>query len=301
MIKRLFCYCTFIFLISCHAKMTKNFDLEGHRGSRGLMPENTIPAMLEALTLGVNTLEMDAVITQDGKVVLSHEPFFNHVITTLPNGDSLPESEEKDHNIFRMNYDSVQQYDVGLKEHPGFPGQKKIAVHKPLLSAVIDSVETYVRENQLPKVMYNIEIKSSRNTDHIFHPGPAAYADILLKVISDKNISDRVVIQSFDPRPLKYISEAYPKQKISLLIEGQQVPVDSLEEKYGFVPGIVSPDYKLLSGDDVKKLHAQKISVVPWTVNDLPAARHLFEMGVDGIITDYPDRINLRTIKGETD
>ncbi len=119
----------------------KKFDIDGHRGCRGLMPENTIPAMLKAIDLGVNTLEMDVVITADDKVVVSHEPFFNHEITTLPSGKTFEEKDEKQYNIYRMTYDSVLKYDVGIKPHPRFPLQQKMNVQKPLLSVLIDSME----------------------------------------------------------------------------------------------------------------------------------------------------------------
>src|SRR5438477_12423519 len=99
------------FLLITACSSTKNlqvsfpvFDIEGHRGCRGLMPENTIPAMMKALELGVSTLEMDAVITKDGQVILSHEPFFNHEITTKPNGQYVTEQEEHDLNIYKMTF-----------------------------------------------------------------------------------------------------------------------------------------------------------------------------------------------------
>ncbi|TAD92912.1 MAG: glycerophosphodiester phosphodiesterase, partial [Bacteroidetes bacterium] len=91
------------------------FDLQGHRGCRGLLPENTIAAMLKAIDLGVTTLEMDVVITADSQVVLSHEPFFNHEISTKPNGNQVTEAEEKDLNIYKMGLAQVQAYDVGLR------------------------------------------------------------------------------------------------------------------------------------------------------------------------------------------
>src|SRR5262245_7377472 len=138
------------FIISCSNKKTSadsmpdnHFDTQGHRGCRGLMPENTIPATINALKLGVITLEMDAVITKDNKVVMSHEPFFNHEITTKPDGNYVTESEEKSLNIFLMSYDEVKKYDVGMKPHPRFPQQKKMHVVKPLLSDLIDSVQNY--------------------------------------------------------------------------------------------------------------------------------------------------------------
>ena len=143
---------------SSYTPLVATIDFQGHRGCRGLMPENTIPAFLKALELQVTTLEMDAVITKDGKVIISHEPFFNHEITTKPTGDSVTESEEKSLNIFTMNYDSVVKYDVGLKPHPRFPLQQKIPAIKPLLIDVIDTAENYCNKYKRNPVYYNIEI-----------------------------------------------------------------------------------------------------------------------------------------------
>jgi glycerophosphoryl diester phosphodiesterase len=120
-----------------------NFDKQGHRGCRGLMPENTIPAMLKATALGVTTLETDVVITRDKQVVLSHEPFFNHEISTKPDGAPVTEQEERSLNIYQMDYSQVRQFDVGLRPHPRFAQQQKLAAFKPLLAEMIDSVENY--------------------------------------------------------------------------------------------------------------------------------------------------------------
>src|SRR5262245_37484753 len=126
------------------------FDVEGHRGCRGLMPENTIPAMLKALDLGVTTLEMDVVITKDNKVVISHEPWFESDITTKPNGSFINPGQAMQYNIYQMNYDSVKMYDVGMKPHPRFPQQQKIKVIKPLLSDLLDSVTEYMKIRRRP-------------------------------------------------------------------------------------------------------------------------------------------------------
>lgn len=132
------------------------FDKEAHRGGRGIMPENTIPAMLHALDLGVTTLEMDAVITSDKQVILSHEPFFNKDITTKPDGSYLQSSNPNDVNIYKMTYEQVRTFDVGLKPYSRFPEQKKMAVHKPLLSDVIDSAEAHAKATNRPLPFYNI-------------------------------------------------------------------------------------------------------------------------------------------------
>ena len=126
------------------------FDVEGHRGCRGLMPENTIPAMLKALDLGVTTLELDVVITKDNKVLVSHEPWFESEITTKPDGSFIKPGEEMQYNIFQMNYEEIVKYDVGMKPHPRFPRQQKIKAIKPLLTDLFDSVAENMKVRRRP-------------------------------------------------------------------------------------------------------------------------------------------------------
>lgn len=283
--------------MSCKNSFPQKFDLEGHRGCRGLMPENTIPAMLKAIDLNVNTLEMDVVISADKKVVVSHEPYFNHEITTLTSGDTIEAKNEWQYNIFHMTYDSVKRFDVGLKPHPRFPAQQKVKVVKPLLADLIDIVESYCIKTNHPKVFYNIEIKSLDSSDYVYHPAPEEYADLLMKVIDNKKIAHRVIIQSFDVRSLKIVSHKFPAMRLSLLIDvGNQIPLNDFKKLLGFKPNIISPDYSLVTQQIVNALHQENIQVIPWTVDDIDTAKKLYQMGVDGIITDYPDRINVETI-----
>jgi glycerophosphoryl diester phosphodiesterase len=272
-------------------KKTKNtIDKQGHRGCRGLMPENTIPAFIKAVDLGVNTLEMDLVITNDNKVLVSHEPFFNHEITTLPNGEWILESNEKEFNIYKMTYSEVIKYDVGLKTHPRFPNQFKMKAHKPLLSEVIDSVEIYAKENRKPVLYYNIETKTTPKTDGIFHPEPKEFVDLMMRVILEKKIENRVIIQSFDIRTLHYLHQNHPGIKTALLVED----FDKREffkqiEDLGFVPTIYSPAQNLVTPKLVKECRSKGVKLIPWTVNDLKRINNLTKMGVDGIISDYPN------------
>ena len=266
------------------------FDTQGHRGCRGLMPENTIPAMINALDLGVTTLEMDAVITKDNKVVMSHEPFFNHEITSKPDGSYVTEPEEKSLNIFLMTYDEVEKYDVGIKPHPRFPKQKKMNVVKPLLSDLLDSVQNYVASHKRPLPYFNIETKTTPATDNVYHPEPAKFVETLMSVIKEKRIQERVIIQSFDLRTLQYLHDKYPSVKTAMLIEDydKRGLKDQLKA-LGFLPTIYSPEYSLVTEDLVKSCHGQKIKVIPWTVNDKVTMDKLKALGVDGIISDYPD------------
>lgn len=270
--------------------MLPAFDKQGHRGCRGLMPENTIPAFMHALSLGVTTLEMDAVITQDKQVILSHEPFFNHDITTKADGSFFTAAEEKQFNIFQMSYATANTFDVGLKPNPRFLQQKKIAAHKPLLSAVIDSVKQYVQDHKIAFPYFNIETKSQPSTDNVFHPAPAEFVDLLMNVIKEKNIEAHVIIQSFDFRTLQYLHQKYPGIKTAMLIEGNDSrTLDQQLDALGFTPDIYSPAYALVKEELIRACHDKKMRIIPWTVNDKPTIEKLKGMGVDGIISDYPN------------
>ena len=267
------------------------FDKEGHRGCRGLMPENTIPAFLKAVDLNVTTLEMDVVITKDGEAVISHEPFFSHEITTKPNGDTVDEAEERSLNMYQMDYEQVKQYDVGRKPHARFPLQQKMDAVKPSLKDVIDSVEAYVAVHKKNPVLYNIETKCSPEGDDVFHPKPAEFVELIMRIIKEKNISDRVIIQSFDIRSLQYVHDHYPAIKTSLLIE-DSVPFAQQLKSLGFIPTIYSPEFSLVTPLLVKQCHDMGVKLIPWTVNDKTEIDKLKKLGVDGIITDYPNLFN---------
>lgn len=265
------------------------FDKQGHRGCRGLMPENTVAAMLHAIPY-VTTLEMDVVVTRDKKVILSHEPFFNTEITTKPDGTFVKPEEEKSLNIFQMNYEDVLKYDVGLKPHPRFSKQQKIAAHKPLLADVFDSVKQYMMTVKRPPLYFNIETKTQPASDNIFHPEPGDFVDLLMKVIKDKGMEDMVIIQSFDFRTLQYLHKHYPSVKTAILVEANdkrsfRKQLDDL----GFTPSIHSPAYQLVTPNLIKECHEQNIKIIPWTVNSKKEIDRLKGLGVDGIISDYPD------------
>jgi len=269
------------------------FDKQGHRGCRGLMPENTIPAMIKALDLGVTTLEMDIAITKEQLPVLSHEPWFSHDITTKPDGQYIGEREERKFVIYWMTYDQVKTFDVGMKPHPGFPQQLKMKAVKPLLADVIDSAERHAVSSGRSLPFYNIETKTNPEFDSVFHPKPEEFVDILMRVVKQKGIEERTIIQSFDFRTLQYLHKKYPDIKTAMLIEDvDKRDLDDQLQALGFIPTIYSPAYILVNEKLVKKCHDQIIKVIPWTVNDKAEIEKLKSMGVDGIITDYPNLFN---------
>lgn len=273
-----------------HQLQVPAFDQQGHRGCRGLMPENTLPAMLHALELGVTTLEMDVVFTKDSVPILSHEPFFNHEITTLPDGRTITEEEEKSLNIFQMSLAETQQYDVGLKPHPRFPRQQKMAVHKPSLASVFDTVAAWCAQYTRPLPFFNIETKSSAVTDHRYHPAPFDFVEGIMRVVTEKGMEEQVMIQSFDIRTLQYLHRQYPAIPTVLLVEDyDRRPLDTQLSSLGFTPAVYSPHYSLVTPALVADCHRMGMRLIPWTVNEKGKIEMLQKMGVDGIITDYPD------------
>lgn len=295
--KKIFAAIIFICSGACSSHINPSFtplnktpDLQGHRGCRGLMPENTIPAFIKALQLNVTTLEMDAIITKDGEVIISHEPFFNHEITTKPNGDTVAEAEERSLNIYTMNYDSVMKYDVGIKPHPRFPQQQKMHAIKPRLKDVIDTAESYCLTHKRKPVYYNIETKSLPEGDNIYHPLPGPFVEAIVQVIKEKHIEERVIIQSFDIRTLQYLHQHYPAMQTALLVEEEDTTTFAQQIKgLGFIPAIYSPAYQLVTPLLVQQCHAMNIKLIPWTVNDKEKMKYLLKLGVDGLISDYPD------------
>ncbi len=287
----------FSVLFSCsmrsadNAQLPEKFDIQGHRGCRGLMPENTIPAMIRALQIGVTTLEMDAVVTKDKKVILSHEPFMSHELATAPDGTVPGIGNEKSFNIYEMNYADIEKWDVGSMFHKRFPEQQKLKLHKPLLSDVIDSVENYIKQHKLRPVYYNIETKCQPSTDNVFHPAPDEFTSLLMDVINRKGIAGRVIIQSFDPRTLRVVHNSFPGIATALLVEGLSNPNHQTKlTDLGFTPSIYSPEYHLVNPSLLSFCRDKKMKLIPWTVNDSAEIVRLRSMGVDGIITDYPDR-----------
>ena len=283
--------CLLSFAIAAAAQSAASrIDLQAHRGGRGLLPENSIPAMLNAVGLGARTLELDCVISADGKVVVSHDPFMSGNIMQKPDGSEITKAEEKRYSIYTMTYDSIRRFAEGAKPHPQFPQQQQLVTYKPLLADLIDSVEAYVRNHHLKPVYYNMETKSDPAGDGIFHPGPEKFVTLIMDVIKAKGIAGRVTVQSFDPRTLKILHVRYPDQVTALLVENKE-SFETNISRLGFAPTIYSPDYHLVNAGLIKAAHDRKVAVLPWTVNEEADMRAMSDLGVDGMISDYPDRL----------
>lgn len=280
---------TGLVLTTVFSVSAQKFMLIGHQGARGIMPENTIPGMIKALDLDVNVLNMGVVISKDEQVVLSHEPYFNNEISTRPDGKAITFKDEKKYNMFKMDYEEIRKFDVGNKLHTRFPGQMKIKAYKPLLAEVIDSVEAYVKKNRLAKPLYNIETALIRNGDGIFQPDAAVFIERIMEIVKAKKLTKRVMIQSLDLRTLQYLHEHYPEIKTSLMVDEKQDFEEGIQA-LGFTPDYYSPYYVLVGKGLVDRCHAAGVKVIPWTVNTAKDMNYLINLGVDGIITDYPNQ-----------
>ncbi len=266
-----------------------SFYKEGHRGARGLMPENTIPSMIKAIEEGANVIEVDIYSTKDGQMLVAHDPYVNTAYTRLPNGAEIAPDEARKYIWHQMPYEEIRRLDVGSKPFSAFPQQVKMVTYMPLLGELIDSVEAYTAARNLPQVIYNIELKTSRRFDSLgYNTPPAQLVKAVMDVVITKNIGNRFYIQSFDVRTVQEVRRQYPEVVVALLTDSKNTFEQNISE-IGFLPPIYSPYYKLVDAELVRKCHQQKIKIIPWTVNTTEEMQQLIDLGVDGIITDYPN------------
>jgi len=263
--------------------------LIGHRGCRGLLPENTIASFKEAIRLGVQAIELDVVVSADNKIVVSHEPFISQTYCLKPDGNELTIDEDQKYNLFQMSYKEIMQFDCGLKTHPRFSNQKKQKAYKPLLNEIIEICECFVKKNSHKLIDYIIEIKSNPEYYDVFYPKPAAYVRLVLEVISEYEFKNRIVLKSFDVAILNEIKKQQPDIKTSLLINRKEVISDKLKQ-LNFTPEILGPYFELLTKEIVVEYQNLGFHVFTWTVNEISDIERIQSYGVDGIITDYPNR-----------
>jgi glycerophosphoryl diester phosphodiesterase len=288
------------------------FDLEGHRGARGLAPENTLVAFARALGLGVTTLEMDLAVTRDGVVVVSHDPVLNPDITRGPDGRWLPAPTPR---ILDLTYVELRRYDVG-RLRPGRPYASLYPDQVPADGARIPSLRDVYDLTQRAgneEVRFNIETKIDPGRPELTPP-PAAFVKAVVDVVRGARAAGRTMVQSFDWRTLRLLQETAPEiETVCLTTEelgGGQLErgkpgaspwlggLDA-DEHGGSAPRLAaaakcrvwSPRFRDLSAESLAEAHRLGLRVVPWTANEPADMKALIELGVDGIISDRPDRL----------
>jgi glycerophosphoryl diester phosphodiesterase len=285
------------------------FDLQGHRGTRGNAPENTLAAFTRALAIGVDTLELDIGLTADGVVVVSHDPYLNPAITRDARGEWLAPGN-KGPLIRSLTLAQLQTYDVG-RIRPDTPYAKTFATQQgrdgervPTLAAVFD----LVRRSSAP-VRFNIETKidPTRPDDTV---GPEAMVKALLQVVDSAGMARRVSIQSFDWRTLRLVQQLAPAIPTVCLTtqtsnndsvrDGRWTAGLQLADHGGSTPRLAkaagcaawSPNGGAVTQELVREAQqALGLQVIPWTINAPADMDRLLGWGVDGLITDYPDRL----------
>lgn len=279
---------TFSFILTSCNSSSSEMDIQGHRGCRGHFPENSIEGFFAALQMGATTLELDVVISQDGQVVISHEPWINPNICLSPDGDSLKADDR--FNIYRMPYQEIRRYDCGSLTPGRFLKQKSMATYKPLLSELMDSLIVYANNRGIHLIPINVETKSRPEWDNQFHPVPEEFVQLVLELARSKHYLTAMTIQSFDIRTLVETRKQEPSLPVALLVNESENIGNKISE-LGFYPDIISPHHRLLTKELVEHYKAKGIKLIPWTVNSEEDIKKMFAFRVDGIISDYPDRV----------
>lgn len=288
------------------------FDLQGHRGARGLAPENTLAAFATALSIGVTTLELDVGITKDGVLVVHHDRWLNPNITRGPDGQYLPGRGPLIHSL---TLDELRRYDVG-RLRPESPYAKSFSQQKPADGERIPTlaeVFDLVRQRGADAVRFNIETKLTPNAA-ADTAAPETFAAALAKAIRDANLATRASVQSFDWRTLTAMKRIAPEiQRVCLTAQspnfdtvhaGKPGPSPftaglDVDDFGGSTPRLVaeagceiwSPAFRDVTPERLAEAKALKLKIIPWTVNEPAEMDNLIALGVDGIITDYPDRL----------
>ncbi|MCA8833023.1 glycerophosphodiester phosphodiesterase family protein [Hymenobacter pini] len=265
-------------------------QVHGHRGCRGLLPENTLPAFLKAVELGVDVIELDVVISADWQVVVSHEPWMSAAICRTPDGQPISADAPTQHNLFALPYARIRQYDCGLTQHPAFPQQRPQSAYKPLLREVLYAVDAHCQQLGRAPVGFSVEIKSSPAGDAVWHPAPLEFLQLVIEVLSQCNALPRTTLLSFDKRILQLAHRLYSSLPLCLLVEDERPVAEHLQE-LGFLPHIYGPDFRLLDDGLVTELRQIQVKLVPWTVNALPDMEAVLRFQPYGITTDFPDRL----------
>lgn len=276
-----------LFLLVCInvISMGQTPVIQGHRGCRGLYPENSLPAFQHALELGVTVLEMDVCLSADGQVYVSHEPYLNPLYASFPTGVPVTDASI---NLYQKTYSEIKSFDVGSRGNKLFPEQVRVATYKPLLSEVLALGEAFARKSGRP-IQYNIEIKSEPAEYGKSQPATVKeFADRVWSVISGHISPSSLILQSFDFAVLQYWKMAINQGRLSALVE-KETPEQMLAA-LGFTPEVFSSSYRFLTKEQIDFCHARGMQVIPWTINTTAEMQKFSDWKVDGIITDYPNR-----------
>jgi len=264
------------------------FDLQGHRGARGTAPENTLPGFAAALALGVATLELDTGVTRDGVVVIHHDRRLNPDIARGPDGRWI---DAPGPLLRELDFQELRRYDVG-RLRPGSEYAARFPEQAPVDGARIPRLAelfALVRKAGNDRVRFSIETKTSPAAAAETLP-PAQFARALIAEIRAAGMAERTTVQSFDWRTLQAVERAAPEIATAYLT-GRRRGGSQPKAVHAAGGRIWSPSYAELDSAALIEARSLGLKVVPWTVNEPGFIERFLDLGVDGIITDYPERV----------
>jgi glycerophosphoryl diester phosphodiesterase len=263
------------------------FDLQGHRGARGHAPENTLPGFRHALELGVDTLELDVGVTRDGVVVVHHDRRLNPDVARGPDGKWVAAPAPTIHSL---TFEELRRFDVG-RIRPGSEYAQRFPHQRPIDGTRVPKLEELFSLTVKSRVRFNIETKLVPDApDETLAPEPFARA--LIAEVRKAGVEARTVVQSFDFRTLAVVQREAPGIATAYLTSGKKgeaVP-RQVRESGG---AIWSPNFQDLDAASLAAARALGVKVIPWTVNEPADIARVLAMKVDGIISDYPDRVRV--------
>lgn len=258
------------------AAQPKRILVEGHRGARWVLPENTLPGFRHAIEVGADYIELDVAVTKDDVLVISHDLELNPAICKGPDGLSSV--------VRQLTVAETKQFDCGWKANASFPSQRALpGTRMPTLAEALETLAP------LGTFKFNIEIKSNPARPELTPP-PTELARMVLTQIRKHKIEQRVIVQSFDFRTILALKDMAPEIPRAALWSTKGDSFLDVAKRAGDVE-VLSPNLSLVTPENVKAAHAAGFQVVPWTANQPDEWKLLIEADVDGIITDNPQEL----------
>ncbi len=262
--------------------MIKN--IYGHRGARGLYPENTMFGFINSLNHNLSGFEFDVVVSKDHQLIVSHEPWMSFKYCSHPEGKPITYINQKRYNIYKMTVEEIKRFDCGSKLNLHYPYQKLTPCYKPTLQELFD----YLRTIDFKKLTLLIELKSRKTWFNTFQPPLKTYAQLVIDFFTHNQIDHQVVVKSFDHKLLNLIYKDLPQIEIGFLVDNKRSVKNNLK-KLKFKPSYYNLKHQLITKNIVDELNMRHIKTIPWTVNTIKDGLRLESLGIDSIITDYPN------------
>lgn len=254
----------------------------GHRGCRGLLPENTIESFQKAIDLGADGIELDVVVNKEKQLVISHEPYFQSTFCWDSRGNTI--TNEKQWNIYEMTQEEIRQFDCGSKIHPRFSEQIKQKSTKPLLQELFDAID-------LAQTTILFEVKSIPSEYGKSQPYPPEFAKIIFSETVNFPHTSNLIFMSFDKQILDELHKLFPQNRFIFLTYLPYKSAKSFVSQLSFTPHGLGMFYRTITKRHARFLHENNMKLFAWTVNSPKVQKNLLRKKVDGIITDFPDRI----------